>query len=237
MFEKRRLSEMAADEIRKMIKEAGFQPGDKIFSENELTKRLEVSRSSVREAIRILEVTGLVTAHHGKGVFLNDQRREQFEPLRQWIADHEDSLFEQFEVRLLIEPEAAALAAEKAQAEEIAELRRLSASFAEAAETEDTEKAIEADSAFHTVIAQATRNKTIHVLMSTFGQRLTEGWITSLSIPGRMQKTIAEHGKILAAIENRVPEEARKHMRKHLVNARNEIRSYLISLQETQNEL
>jgi len=218
---------MAADEIRKMIKEAGFQPGDKVFSESELTKRLDVSRSSVREAIRILEVTGLVTVHHGKGVFLNDLQKDQFETLRQWIADHENSLFEQFEVRLLIEPEAAALAAEKAQEEEIAELHTLSAAFAEAADAGNTGTAIEADSAFHTAVAKATRNRTIHVLMSTFGQNLTEAWVTSLNMPGRMQKTVSEHGKILAAIEARAPEEARKQMRRHLVTARNEIRSYL----------
>ncbi len=227
MPEKRRLSEMAADEIRRLIKEAGFRPGDKIYSENDLTKRLDVSRSSVREAIRILEVTGLVTVRHGKGVFLNDRQADRFEPFRKWIGEHEDSLFEQFEVRLLIEPEAAALAASKAEKKEITEMRGVLAAFVEAAEAGDVDTAVQRDSEFHTLVAQATRNRTIHVLMSTFGQRLTEGWVTSLHIPGRMNKTIAEHGRILTAIEERNPEVARKQMRRHLTKARNEIRSYL----------
>jgi len=217
---------MAAEQIRGMIDEAGFQPGEKIFSESELIRRLGISRSSVREAIRILEVTGLVTVHHGKGVFLKEQGDGPFESLRKWISEHQDTLFEQFEVRLLIEPEAAAVAAIRAEEPELTELRSLLSTFTEAVEAGKIETAMTMDAEFHERVATATRNRTLSELMKTFSHRLTEGWVTSLQVPGRLEKTVEEHRSLLEALEARSPDEARERMRQHLVNARNDIRTH-----------
>jgi GntR family transcriptional repressor for pyruvate dehydrogenase complex len=226
MIQKKRLSEMAAEQVREMIKEAEFKAGDKIFSESELIRRLGVSRATVREAIRILEVTGLVIVHHGKGVFLKEQDVRPFESLREWLNEHHDTLFEQFEVRLLIEPEAAAVAAMRAKEPELTELRRLLERFREAVESGNLETAMTLDAEFHELLATATRNRTLSELMKTFSHRLTEGWVTSLQVPGRLEKTVEEHGSLLEALEARAPDEAREHMRQHLVNARNDIRAY-----------
>jgi GntR family transcriptional repressor for pyruvate dehydrogenase complex len=226
LIQKKRLSEIAAEQIRHMIKESGFAPGEKIFSESELIRRLGVSRASVREAIRILEVTGLVVVYHGKGVFLKEQGVGQFETLRDWLNEHQDTLFEQFEVRLLIEPEAAAVAAIRAREPELRELRRLVGTFIEAVESGQLERAMTLDAEFHEALATATRNRTLSELMTTFSHRLTEGWVTSLQVPGRLEKTVEEHGGVLEALEARDADEAREQMRRHLVNARNDIRAY-----------
>lgn len=225
MIQKRRLSALAADQIRQMIDQEGFEPGDKIFSENELIKRLGVSRSSIREAIRILEITGIVTVHQGKGVFLKSQGDGPFDALREWLSEHQESLFEQFEVRLLIEPEASALAALRAEEQELRELRRLFNSFTEALEGNDLEMAMTVDAEFHEMVAQATRNRTLAELMKTFSHKLTEGWITSLQVPGRLEKTVDEHRQLLEALEARSASDARDSMRQHLINARNDIRA------------
>lgn len=225
-FAKQRLSDMVATEIRSMIKQDGFQPGDKIYSEHELTKRLGVSRASVREAIRILEVSGLLSVHQGRGVFLRNDNTEEFSALTKFVHDHSDSIFEQFEIRLLIEPDCAARAARLATTDEIRELREILQRFEEHCAAEEVQGAISQDELFHTKIAKATRNRTLHVLMSTFARNLTESWITSLSVPGRQIKTITEHRAILDAIEAGNESDANTAMRIHLSNALAEIQSY-----------
>lgn len=225
-FTKQRLSDMVATEIRSMIKADGFGPGDKIYSENELTKRLGVSRASVREAIRILEVSGLLTVHQGRGVFLQTKQEEEFNALAHYIREHADSLFEQFEIRLMIEPECAARAASTASPEEVAELRTILRTFEEHCAAEEIQGAVLQDERFHENLAKATGNRTLYILMKTFSRNLTEAWITSLSVPGRQIKTISEHRAILDAIEAGEAERARSAMNTHLSNALREIRAY-----------
>ena len=114
-LKKVRLSEQVIDAIKQMISREGFNPGDKFYSENELTKKLQVSRSSIREAVRILEVTGFVNVKHGKGIFISDSIGEGYGAFTDWMKSHEPSLIEIFEVRLIIEPKAAVYAAQNAE--------------------------------------------------------------------------------------------------------------------------
>lgn len=225
-FERKRLSDMVASEIRKMVEDAGFGPGDKIYSENELTRALEVSRTSVREAIRILEVQGLLTVQQGKGIFVRDSAEERTEALGRWIQNNSDDLFELFEIRVLIEPDCAARAARYADAEEIAEMRESLRRFEEHCANSAIQGAIAQDKLFHNMVARASRNRTLHVLMSTFTRSLNEGWITSLSLPGRQIKTISEHRAILDAIEAKDSDEARRRMKEHLENAFMELKAF-----------
>ena len=225
-FRRKRLSDMVASEIRRMIDEAGFGPGDKIYSENQLTRTLDVSRTSVREAIRILEVQGLLTVRQGKGIFIRDSEEEQFEALGRWIQEHSDSLFEHFEIRLLIEPDCAARAARLIEPGEIDEIRETLRRFEEHCAQSAIQGAIVEDKQFHNLVARASRNRTLHVLMKTFTRSLNEGWITSLNLPGRQIKTITEHRSILDAIEAHDTERARGAMLDHLTNALAEIKSY-----------
>lgn len=225
-FTKQRLSDMVATEIRNMIKIDQFGPGDKIYSENELTRRLGVSRASVREAIRILEVSGLLTVQQGRGIFLREQSTEEFNALAQYIHENADSLFEQFEIRLMIEPECAARAATSADSGATEELREIIRTFEAHCAAEEVEGAVTQDAKFHARLAKATGNRTLYVLMQTFARNLTEAWVTSLSLPGRQIKTISEHRAILDAIESGNAEAARSKMHDHLSNALREIRDY-----------
>src|SRR6056297_119514 len=118
-IKKVRLSERVIEAIRELIVEDNFNPGDKFYSENELTKKLEVSRSSIREAVRILEATGLVTVQHGKGIFISDSMKQEMEAFSSWLKNNETALIEHFDVRLIIDPKAAAAAAENADENDI----------------------------------------------------------------------------------------------------------------------
>ncbi len=214
-----RLSDRVTDAIETMIAEGSFAPGDRFFSENELVKKLEVSRSSIREAVRILEVRGRVTVKHGKGIFIAAPAEEDRDPFTGWLKDNKEPICDHFEVRLIIEPKAARRAAENADEEIVRSIEKVYAAFAASAEQGDTAAMIRFDGDFHRLVAKATKNRTLYHLMKTMTKSLPEGWITSLHIPGRVEKTLGEHASILEAIRAGEPERAEETMTLHLRNA------------------
>ena len=229
-IKKIRLSDSVINAIKKKVAENNFKPGDKFYSENELSKLLEVSRSSIREAIRILEATGYVTVRHGKGIFIADFDSQKFEPFVNWLKSNEQHILDHFEVRLIIEPKAAALAAEKADAEDIRKMEEALAQFDLFAERKDNTEIIKWDRKFHRWLAGSTKNSTLHVLMKSVTTSLPDGWISSLHTPGRIEKTTHEHRDILGAIKNRDKNSAEKAMARHLENALSDIRSHMGTL-------
>lgn len=223
MIKKIRLSESVISVIKEMIVAEGFKPGDKFYSENELTKKLGVSRSSIREAMRMLEVAGQVSVKQGKGIFLLDIHGEQLKTFAAWLKNNEQSIKDNFEVRLIIEPKAAGRAAENADKHDIRKMEQACLQFAQFAEDNNTEEVIQCDRRFHRLLAGATKNKTLHVLMKSMTTSLPNGWISSLYTPGRIEKTVAEHNAILDAIKNRDKSGAENAMTRHLVNALHDI--------------
>ena len=214
-----RLFESVIEAIKKMIAEDGFKPGDKFYSENILTQKLHVSRSSVREAIRMLEVTGQVNVKHGKGIFITDKMEREFEGFADWLQHNEQSIQDHFEVRLIIDPKAAAVAALKADEEDILKMEEVCNDFTSNSTAGNTAGLIKCDEEFHLLLSKSTKNKTLHFLMKTMTKSLPEGWISSLHIPGRSEKTVSEHKEILKAIKERDPLKAEKAMMDHLDNA------------------
>lgn len=223
LIKKVRLSESVIEAIKQMIAEDGFKPGDKFYSENELTKKLGVSRSSVREAMRMLEVTGQVSVKQGKGIFISDVQKEQMNAFAAWFKENEQSIKDNFEVRLIIEPKAAGQAAVHADKEDIRKMKQVCAHFARFAGENNTEEVIQCDRRFHRLLAGATKNKTLHVLMKAMTTSLPNGWITSIYTPGRVEKTVSEHAAILDAIRSGDKLAAETAMSRHLANALHDI--------------
>lgn len=223
-LKKVRLSDQVIDVLKQMISEDRFKPGDKFYSENELTKKLQVSRSSIREAVRILEVTGFVNVKHGKGIFISNSLGGGFGAFTDWMKNHEPSLIEHFEVRLIIDPKAAAYAARNAEKADLIKMEEACAEFIRNFKAGNISGLIEADECFHRVLAKSTKNRTLYLIMKTMTESLSEGWISSLHIPGRIKKTIVEHGAVLQAIKSRDSEAAEKAMVNHIQNAINDIR-------------
>ncbi|OQY35340.1 MAG: hypothetical protein B6241_02285 [Spirochaetaceae bacterium 4572_59] len=222
-----RLSDQVIEALKELIDSEGFSLGDKFYSENELTKKLDVSRSSIREAVRILEVTGVVTVKHGKGIFIADPMKKELEAFKEWLINNETSIFEHFEVRLMIDPKAAGVAAVKADHEDIMHMEKACRDFEAVYNEGKTPALIKHDEEFHLAMAKSTKNRTLYYLMKTMTSSLSEGWVTSLHTPGRSEKTIKEHKVIFQAIKNKDPKAAEKAMRDHLDNALADIRASL----------
>ncbi len=220
---------MVTDAIKKMIVSENLQPGDKLFSEKQLSEKLEVSRSSIREALRMLEVSGLIKVYQGKGVFISEPVHAD-KPVMSWVVENADSLREHFEVRLLIEPHAAELASTRADEKDVKTLNELFVAFKEHVRSGDVHQAIATDGAFHLAVAKATRNRTLIVLMRTMEQTLNEGWYASLHVPGRLESSVEEHGALLRAIETHDAHAACQAMDLHLQNALSDIQRYFGTL-------
>lgn len=219
-----RLSESLVDAIKQMIADDGFAPGDKFYSENELTAKLQVSRSSVREAVRILEVTGRLSVAHGKGIFIVDADAHPFDAFVDWLKSNDQSLREHFEVRLIIEPQTARLAALGAKPEDVALLEEAHAGFVRNAKLGLTAETIECDREFHKLLAKATHNKILFALAKSMTISLLDDWISSFHTPGRMEKTVDEHGLVLEAVKAGDADAAMQHMAAHLRNAIQDIK-------------
>ena len=219
-----RLSESLVDAIKKMIVDDGFTPGDKFYSENELTAKLEVSRASVREAVRILEVIGQLSVKHGKGIYIVDTAAHPFDAFVDWLKSNDQSLREHFEVRLIIEPETARLAALGAKPEDVAELEATHVEFVHKAGLGQTAETIRCDRDFHKLLAKATNNKVLYALTKSMTTSMIDDWISSFHTPGRMEKTVGEHGAVLEAIKVGDAEAAKAHMAAHLRNALRDIK-------------
>ncbi len=222
-----RLSDRVSEIIVKLIREENFKPGDKFYSENTLVRRLGVSRSSIREAMRSLESTGWISVQHGKGVFVNLSGERSGEGFVGWLKTNREVMLDHFEVRLMLDPKAAAHAARKATSEEITALHEICDDFREKVQGGDVDDLILIDERFHSTLALCTKNKTLYVLMRTMAKSLPEGWISSLHIPGRAEKTINEHCNVVAAIAEHDPDAAERAMITHLRNAMSEIAAFL----------
>ncbi len=224
-----RLSEQVVEELDRMIREEGFGNGDKFYSENELSKKLDVSRASIREAVRILEISGRVSVRQGKGIFIQNKLEQGMDNFASWLRSNSSQLDEHFELRMILDPKAAASAARNAVEKDIRDMEEQLNLFDEQVQAKNLEGEIKADRKFHLLMAKSTNNRSLYALMKTMSENLNEGWISSLSIPERAEKTVNEHRDVYQAIKERDPAGAEKAMLIHLENALKEIKEYMRS--------
>jgi GntR family transcriptional regulator, transcriptional repressor for pyruvate dehydrogenase complex len=213
-IERRNTYELVAESLLALISERHLKPGDTLPTERELMQHYGVGRSSVREALRMLESKGLISAG-GSGAFaVADFRNPLNDSLSLLLAVEEGSLRELFEVRRILEGEAVALATERGNESYLERMRAATELMREG--LADREEYIEADVAFHLTIAEATQNRLILHLMHAIRDQLERALGSIYKIPGSPEQSIEDHGLIIAAIGKGRPEEARERMREHL---------------------
>ena len=213
-IERRNTYELVADSLLALISERRLKPGDALPTERELMQHYGVGRSSVREALRMLESKGLISAG-GSGAFVvADFRNPLNDSLSLLLAVEEGSLRELFEVRRILEGEAVALATERGNESYLERMRAATELMREG--LVDREEYIEADVAFHLTIAEATQNRLILHLMHAIRDQLERALGSIYKIPGSPEQSIEDHGLIIAAMSEGRPDEARERMREHL---------------------
>ena len=203
-------------QIQALIARRGLLPGDKLPSERELVQQLEISRSSVREALRMLEIMGLVQVKPGRGAFVKDLTSDLSIPLSTWLASHKETIRNYFEVRMILEPASAALAALRSTGDDVRKIRKKLDDFRTCLDQGDLVGIIQADIGFHNLIGNATKNKTLQLFTNIITRLLVDSWKASLRTEGRPRETVKEHDQILQAIIRKDPAAAQELMQKHL---------------------
>ena len=193
----------------------GLRPGDLLPPEVELAQRFGVSRSTIRDAIRGLEVIGLVDRHQGRGTTVRRLTSDlQTDPLSAALVQQRHNVGELLEVRKILEPALARRAATRATEEEISELGQILLRQEE--KVRRRELAIEEDCEFHYNIAMAADNGVILRVLDILMDLLRETRERSLQTEGRLERSLAGHRRIFTALKRRNGRAAEVAMRRHL---------------------
>ncbi len=215
-----RLYENIVSQIEERIVAGELKHGDQLPSENELAKQFAVSRTAVREAIKALREKRLVEVRPGVGTFITNGTPDAVRHslgllMKVGQPNASDHLAE---VREMLEPEIAALAATRVTEDDIAAMRQA----VEIMDTalEDVDAFVEADLDFHLALAEATQNPVIPLLVDSIIDLLREERKQIGSVEGGLRRGQSHHKQILQAVINRDTKMARKSMQDHLQQVR-----------------
>lgn len=211
-------TEMLADNIAQRIMymietENRFSVGDKLPNENDLAQELGVSRSTLREAVKILTTSGILEIKRGKGTFVTSNTIISSSN----FGDIASGLDDLFEMRLMFEPDCAYLAAERATDEEIEIICR----YGEAVEKKilSGEDRTAEEQKFHESIANATHNAFVKQFMPIIFNAIKKGVVVLTQDQDVSEDNLKDDRLIMEFLKKRNPEGARTAMRLHIIHA------------------
>ncbi len=217
--------ERVAEQIEKRILNGELRNGDRLPTERELAEQFRVSRTGVREAMKILAQKGLVDMRPGRGTIVIDGAREAMQnsidllmKMKLGEVGGSDNLVE---VRAILEVEIAGLAAARATEKEIAAMREAIRLMDES--MSDADSFITADNVFHEALARATQNALIFTLIHSIVHLLSEQRKQIFAVEGGPQRGQLHHKRILECVIRRDPEAARVAMGSHLWQVREDV--------------
>jgi len=215
-----RLYEQIVNQIEARIAAGDLKVGDKLPAEMELAEQFGVSRTAVREAVKILRQKGLIDILPGKGTYITNgtpvAMQQSLDMLRKFGSV--EGYLNLVEVREIMEPQIAALAASRITEEFINAMQEAYETMETASDNADL--FVEADLDFHLALAEATQNPLITALMDTIIGLLREQRKQTALVKGGLQRGQSHHKKILEAIIQRDPKAARLAMQHHLAQVR-----------------
>lgn len=217
-MQKKRLSEQAAEDILNMITvEKRYSPGDKLPNENDLSVELKISRTTLREAVRILITNKILEIKSGKGTYVvnNEKLNEDFS--LDHVINAQIGLKDLMEIRLIFEPEIAYYAAKRATNKEIEKILH----YGQLNESRiiNGEDRTEEEQMFHNSISKATHNEFINRLMPIINQAIYKGVILSKEKFEINSNTLFDHKAIMEYLKNKDAEGARTAMKLHILHA------------------
>jgi GntR family transcriptional repressor for pyruvate dehydrogenase complex len=220
-----RLYEQIVQQIEESILQGTLKEGDQLPAERELAQQFGVSRTAVREAIKALHEKGFVDAFPGRGTFIangnsNSMRQSLDRILKSGTSDGAAHLVE---IREILEPEIAALAAARADDQDLATMREAVSVMDNA--RHDADAFIEADLDFHLSLAEAAANPFVLSLIDSIVGLLREQRMRIFYVDGGPERGQIHHKRILDAVERRDSREAREAMQAHLRQVREDSRN------------
>jgi GntR family transcriptional repressor for pyruvate dehydrogenase complex len=220
--DRKSLSEQVAKQLQELIVNGGLNPGDKLPPERLLAEQLSVSRTVIREAVKLLQERGLVRVITGSGTYVSEMDPNiVVQSIELFMSNKKNKYRDLLEIRRFFEVNVAELAAKYADDSDInalelnlEEMRKSSLGIHK--KNEILEQFVIADMKFHQALAKATKNSLIPVLLSSFMGLLFEFSSKASSHPGAPEKAIEYHEQLLSCVRKRDVERARTVMRNHI---------------------
>jgi GntR family transcriptional regulator, transcriptional repressor for pyruvate dehydrogenase complex len=226
-----RMYEEVARQIEAAILRNHQRPGDQLPPERELIERFAVSRSVIRESLKVLAEKGLIEILPGKGAFIREPGSAAVrDAFRLYLRRQRDENFARdlTEIRQLLEGETTALAATRATPEDMA---KMEAALTEMeAEKENLARFVQADLQFHQALAAATHNDLMQLLLIPITGLLTDIMAQLSPLPRAQEEAIKHHRSILRAVKRRDAAQARRAMKAHLRQFERRVKEYQASL-------
>ncbi|HLI87540.1 MAG TPA: FadR/GntR family transcriptional regulator [Ktedonobacteraceae bacterium] len=218
-----KIFEQIAEQIEKRILRGELRNGDRLPSERELSEQFHASRTAVREAMKTLAQRGLVDMRPGRGTIVIDATSRAMQQTLGLMVrvGQEDGYANLVELRELLEPGIAALAAVRAAEEHITAMQTMVEAMD--AHMSDPDAYIEADNEFHRILAKATQNDLILTIVDSIMDLLSEQRKHISKVSGATARAQQHHKSILAAIRRHDAEAARIAMQSHLGQVRQDV--------------
>lgn len=214
----KRLSDRVANDIMSMIAiEKRFLPGDKLPNELDLSEELNISRTTLREAIRILVTNGILQIRRGKGTYVKDDIDVNNIESLSFLADAKINAKDLYEMRLIFEPEAAYYATIRASDTELKRILDYGMKIEEKIKLGEDRTIVEQQ--FHKSIVNATHNEFMEKLMPVIYQGIDKGVVLSKKKELAIKDTVNDHKMIMDFMKYRNPEGARSAMKIHILHA------------------
>lgn len=213
----KRLSHEVANQIKALIRSEKLKPGDKLPNEMELTEFFGVSRPTVREAVKSLVSQNIIEIVRGKGTFVSQNPGISSDPLGLDFVLDDDLPLSLIEVRLIIEPAVARLAAERGSPADIKRIGRFVHEMEDIVGRHEVGMGTELE--FHRSIAEATKNPVIMRIIPVILDAIIKTYRDAPRTSEDHRQALQEHIKIYEAIWERKPEKAYQAMSQHLENS------------------
>jgi GntR family transcriptional repressor for pyruvate dehydrogenase complex len=224
-IERKKVYELVAERLVQEISDRRLNPGDELPRERHLAEAYRVGRSSVREALRILESKGLIASPGGGRLIVADYANPLNQSLALLLEMHDGDLRELFEVRRILEVESAGLAALRRTDADLELMRRALVDMERGLGSRA--RYVDGDVHFHMAVAAATSNRmAMHVMQAIRGV-LHRALLSIYHISGSPERSLGQHRAILDAITTKRPEDARARMREHLLRVEEDVEESL----------
>lgn len=215
MYDKGILSEKkVAKDIQQMIKENGLGPGDKLPNELEMMTLINVGRSTIREAIKILVSMGMLEVRRGRGTFVGSNPGVGKDPLGVKFIEDENIITHLFEMRLILEPAVVKIAVERGSDDDIEKIYEAFLSVEDKISHNRNHSTEDID--FHSAIAQATHNPIMKRVIPIVNQGIEQGYDLTKDKPFVSKVVRKQHATIMEAIQARDAQAAASAMEEHI---------------------
>jgi DNA-binding FadR family transcriptional regulator len=216
--------EQAISKIYDLILSQNLKENDKLPPERQLSEMLGISRNSLREAIRVLDMLGVLRVDQGSGMVIDSSRVSDAvtRHLTFALLLNREKLYELFEARLVMETECAGMAALRADEEERAMLHRTYEELC--ASRTDRPKSIALEIELHNIIARAAHNTVLEKILNSLKQILKESREATVPPSGVTPETVKVHERLIAAIDARDVAAARTIMKEHIASVAERIK-------------